>query len=251
MLGSEYARTMRSTRPHQITPSTVATFAGNAVHARLREAILGLELPPGCRVATAELLARYDTDAPTLGAAVDALQQEGLLDPVVPDGAIVVKPLSMDDLEQLYSLRIIGESDAVAHTVPILDPAACDVLADELRVMDGGDSLVARAAHRRFHEGLRVGVGEARARELQRLFEHAERYQLAVTQSKQLSRAQEEHRAILRACFEGDRELAADLLAHHCADTAYELVEMHEPGRRTPSIDVAIDFARAQAASLS
>src|SRR6201999_3846085 len=113
--------------------------------------------------------------------------------------------MSLEDLEDLYSLRVVGEADAIWRTVPLLDGLTCDGLAEELRLLDEhGTSPEGRAAHRRFHAGLRVGAGEKRCRELSKLFEQAERYWVAAGRRKAAS-APGEHRAILRACFVGDR----------------------------------------------
>jgi DNA-binding GntR family transcriptional regulator len=213
-----------------------------AAHERLRQAILTVELAPGLRIDEDALAAQMDTTAEVLIEVVHALVHEGLVMPPAGDGVITIPPLSLDDLVELYTLRVVGEADAIWNTVPVLDPAACDRLADELRCIDrNGASAAGHGAHRRFHQGLRVGVGERRQRELSQLFDHAQRYSLAAGRRK-LAKGPAEHRAILRACFSGERSLATQLLMRHCADTAYELIELQEPGRRAPSLEAAIEL---------
>jgi DNA-binding GntR family transcriptional regulator len=224
--------------------SKLARDQQRVVHQQLRQAILTLELEPGLSIDEDELAARMNAGADALRKAVRELALEGLVEPSSPPGAVVINPMSLEDLEDLYSLRVVGEADAIWKTVPLLDPPACDRLAHELRLIDEhGNAPEGRAAHRRFHEGLRVGAGERRCRELSQLFEHAERYSLAAGRRKATT-APAEHRAILEACFFGERRLATDLLTSHVADTAYELVELQAPGRRTPSLDAAVRVLR-------
>jgi DNA-binding GntR family transcriptional regulator len=212
------------------------------VHDRMREAILMLELEPGLRIDSDALSARFDTTVEVLTEVVHALAQEGLVAPRSDDGVVVIAPMSLDDLIELYTLRVVGEADAMWHTVPVLSPAACDQLAGELRRIDRhGPSPEGHAAHRRFHDGLRAGVGTRRRRELSQLFDHAQRYSLAAGRRK-VDRGPAEHRAILRTCFNGERRLATQLVMRHCADTAYELIELQDPGRRVPSLDAAIEL---------
>jgi DNA-binding GntR family transcriptional regulator len=221
-----------------------------AVHRRLRAAILSLELEPGSQIDESALAERMNTPSKSLREALDALALEGLVEPHEPHGAVVVKPMSMDDLEELYSLRVVGEADAIWQTVPLLDAKACDRLADEIRLMEKyGNAAPGREAHRRFHQGLRVGASERRCRELSQLCDHAQRYLLAAGRRKS-SEASVEHRAIVRACFLGERREATDLLLSHCADTAYALIELQEPGRPTPSLDAAVSMSRERLDSL-
>jgi DNA-binding GntR family transcriptional regulator len=236
---------LSAAEPHHLVPLTERdgpiTFA---VHARLREAILSLELEPGQRISQLELTRMLDVSRTPLREALRLLEREGLIEPSTPHSLVTISPITMDDLEDLYARRVTGEGIAMWLTVPQLDAKDCDALARELRTMATSATSRAdsRAAHRRFHEGLRVGAGERMQRELQQLFEHAERYQVAFTR-KRKTRAQEEHRAILRACREADRVRAAELLIDHCAATAYGLMKVEAPDRGSPSLDLAVRMA--------
>jgi DNA-binding GntR family transcriptional regulator len=212
----------------------------------VREAIIGLQLAPGQRISQLELARQLEVSRTPLREALRLLEREGLIEPSTLHGLVVIKPLSMDELEDLYSLRVVGESLAIWLSVPRLDRESCRALAGELATIDKGDPVASRAAHRRFHAGLRAGAGERLRRELEQLFEHAERYQLALTRRSRKSRPQREHRAILRACREGDRGTAAELIMDHCAATVYELIELSAPGRPTPSLDAAVAMARGR-----
>jgi DNA-binding GntR family transcriptional regulator len=220
----------------------------SAVHARVREAIINLRLAPGQRISQLELARQLRVSRTPLREALRLLEREGLIAPSTPHGLVVITPLSMDDLEDLYSLRVVGESLAIWLTVPTLNADAIRELSNELRLIDKGAAGQVRPAHRRFHEGLRAGAGDRLRRELGQLFEHAERYQLALIQRKRQMRPQKEHRAILRACREGDRKRAAELLMHHCATTVYELAAVMAPDRATPSLDAAVAMVQGRLA---
>jgi DNA-binding GntR family transcriptional regulator len=215
----------------------------SSVHDRLREAILRLELEPGRRISQLELTRQLEVSRTPLREALRLLEREGLIEPSSPHGLVTIAPLRMDDLEDLYSLRVMGESLALWLTVPLLDKGACRQLSADLKTIDKAESAERRRVHQQFHDHLRIGAGERMRRELRQLFEHAERYQLALTRRQQRGKAQSEHRAILRACRAGDRVQAARLLADHIAGTAYGLLEVEAPGRPTPGLDAAVVMA--------
>jgi DNA-binding GntR family transcriptional regulator len=217
-----------------------------AVHARVREDIINLRLAPGQRISQLELTRQLGVSRTPLREALRLLEREGLIAPSTPHGLVVITPLSMDDLEDLYSLRVVGESLAMWLTVPTLDADDIRAMSSELRIIDKGEPEEVRPAHRRFHEGLRAGAGDRLRRELSQLFEHAERYQLALIQRKRQMRPQKEHRAILRACREGDRKLASELVMQHCATTVYELLALMAPDRPTPSLDAAVAMVQGR-----
>lgn len=129
----------------------------------------------------------------------------------------------MQDLDDLYSLRVTGEALAIWLTVPVLRRADLDSLESELDLIIEGDA----AAHRRFHAGLRIGAGDRLRDQLDRLFEHAERYQRAFYAGDDrdvIERKLREHRDILNACRQGDRHRARDLLVDHISSTALALM---------------------------
>jgi DNA-binding GntR family transcriptional regulator len=195
------------------------------VHDRLRRLILDGEFPPGSEVSQTALSQRLECSRTPLREALRLLEREGL---VVSEGAyrhIRVSPLTMVDLDDLYALRVMGEALAIWLTVPTLRAADFEALERDLEATTTGDL----EAHRRFHRRLRAGAGTRLADHLERLFEHAERYQSAYRdQAPDLvdafKRKEAEHRAILDACIAGDRALARTLLVDHIVDTAVHVM---------------------------
>jgi DNA-binding GntR family transcriptional regulator len=130
----------------------------------------------------------------------------------------------MPDLDDLYSMRVMGEGLAIWLTVPVLRSSDFKRLEQELELINKGDA----AAHRRFHAGLRVGAGQRLIQHLETLFDHAERYQrarLSAEPDEEMMAARlAEHRPILDACIARDRVLARDLTVDHIASTAEALM---------------------------
>ena len=212
------------------------------VRERLRGMILRGELAPGSELSQPELSRRFSVSRTPLREALRQLEIEGL---IVNEGlhrSLRVSPLSMPDLDDLYSIRVPGEALALWLTVPVLRPAQLDALEAELDLIDAGDG----DAHRRFHAGLRVGAGERLRHQLDQLFEHAERYHRAFIATPDrvfVARKLAEHRAILEACRTGDRVLARDLIVDHLSTTAIALMTAE---RYAPfSLPSAVAMAKA------
>jgi DNA-binding GntR family transcriptional regulator len=195
------------------------------VHDRLRRLILDGEFPPGSEVSQIELSRRLECSRTPLREALRLLEREGL---VVSEGAyrrIRISPLSMVDLDDLYALRVLGEGLAIWLTVPTLRSADYEALEHDLEATTHGDL----EAHRRFHRRLRAGAGPRLGDHLERLFEHAERYQREYRDQAQdvasaFQQKRDEHQAILDACIAGDRSRARALMVDHIADTAIHLM---------------------------
>lgn len=214
------------------------------VHDRLRRLILDGELAAGSEVSQIELSRRLECSRTPLREALRLLEREGL---VVSDGRYRhsrISPLNLVDLDDLYALRVMGEALAIWITVPSLRAADYEALERDLEATSTGDL----EAHRRFHRRLRGGAGPRLADHLERLFEHAERYQRAYRdQAPDLASAfqhkRAEHQAILDACIAGDRALARALLVDHLADTAIELMTAN---RHAPfALPEAVAMAKA------
>lgn len=83
-----------------------------AITARLRDAVLTGEQPPGHRLREVELAAAFDVSRHTLRAALRALAGEGLV-VIEPHRGARVTRLDDDDLQALFELRTALEVEAV------------------------------------------------------------------------------------------------------------------------------------------
>ncbi|HET6449592.1 MAG TPA: GntR family transcriptional regulator [Conexibacter sp.] len=226
----------------QEAPGSLGNGDGaRSVHDTLRRLILEGELEPGSDISQIELSRRLSVSRTPLREALRLLEREGLVVNTGRHRLLKVSALSMVDLDDLYSLRVMGEGLAIWLTVPALREPDFARLEQDLEATAGGDA----DAHQRFHAGLRIGAGERLAEHLERLFEHAERYQRAFAQRNAAVIAVKlaEHRRILDACIARDRELARELLVDHVADTAMLLMtaERHAPF----ALPTAVEMAKA------
>jgi DNA-binding GntR family transcriptional regulator len=207
--------------------------ATQAVHDKLRQLILEGDLPPGSAISQLELSRRLSVSRTPLREALRLLEREGLIDEARPHQLVRVSTLSMLDLDDLYSLRVMGEALAIWLTVPALRDEDFERLQVHLEGVDSDSPEAATKAHADFHRALRIGAGSRLADQCDRLFAHAERYQRTFVRidDSVAELKRREHAMILDACRSRDRRAARDLLVDHIADTATSLMtaERHAP----------------------
>ncbi|MGO9154780.1 GntR family transcriptional regulator [Mycobacterium sp.] len=236
-----------------VNPVTVAERAERRpateqVHDLLRQQIIDGDLAAGAKISQLQLSRRLSVGRTPLREALKLLEREGL---VISNGlhrSVQISPLSMVDLDDLYSLRVTGESLAIWSTVPALRDDDFAMLERHLAVMtDPADLPAAEEAHRAFHAGLRIGTGQRMQNHLEMLFQHAERYIRAFARDdpELIEKKHQEHRNILAACRRRDRNGARSLLIDHVASTAIALMqaERHAPF----SLPLAVRMAKVGA----
>lgn len=220
-----------------------------SVHDVLRRLIIEGELAPGAEISQPELSRRLSISRTPLREALRLLEREGLVVNSGPHKSVRVSSLSMSDLDDLYSQRVLGEGLAIWLTVPVLRSADYENLESSLELTLAGDA----AAHRRFHAGLRVGAGPRLQEQLDQMFDHAERYQRVAMEQKPdeaaVAAKLAEHTAIFDACVARDRHVARDLLVDHLAGTAIALMtaERHAPF----ALPAAVAMAKCSAGALA
>ena len=205
------------------------------VHDRLREAILGGELPAGQTTSQVTLARDLDVGRTPLREALRMLQREGLV-VSEPNRRVRIAELSSSDAEELYVMRISLEAVAIRITVPALGSSDIAELEGYMAQMEHymrlHDGPGMRAPHRAFHDRLVRAAGDRVTTTIGQLFDHAERYRLAfgAATPKGWEMRREEHRAILDAAAAGDGDLAAQRLAAHYAHTAAFIFAALDPG---------------------
>jgi DNA-binding GntR family transcriptional regulator len=224
------------------TPSCMQ-IATHHAYDQLRSKILLGELAPGATFSQVQLASELGISRTPLREAVRLLQTEGLLDSE-PNRRVRVSPLTTGDFEDLYAMRIVLDSVAVRLTVPMLSHAELANIrqwyVEATAAADEGDAEGYRESHRRFHFGLFAHAGMRLVREVQDLWDHAERYRWLHWEHSGdpvlLVRLWEhDHVAILQAAEQGDAAVAAKRMAEHLARTALMTLahtdHRHEPAR--------------------
>lgn len=157
------------------------------------------------------------------------LQAEGLIESE-PNRRVRIAPLSLADAEQLCAVRVTLESAAIRISVPRLTPENIGALEGYMAEMTHFSTMKDYdrwyVPHRAFHRALIVHAGLRFENLIAPLFEHAERYRRLQFGRGPREQGTLEHRAILDACKEGERDLAALRLVQHLARTEFEILEL-------------------------
>lgn len=208
------------------------------VHGLVRRAILNGDLQPGLIVSQVQLAQDLGVSRTPLREALRLLQREGLVEGE-PNRRVRVSPLSVEDLEELYTLRIVNESVGIQLTVPTMTAADIEGLRELIAEMDRVAELRDRerweVPHREFHRRLVCGFGTRPAAFLEELADHSERYRRAHLESgpRAWTIGPAEHAKILDACEQGDAQEASALLVRHISRTALfvltQIAPEHEP----------------------
>ncbi|MFM8762916.1 MAG: GntR family transcriptional regulator [Solirubrobacterales bacterium] len=207
-------------------PSPQERKSTGYVYDRLRSMVLGGELPAGTPVSQASLAQELGVSRTPLREAARLLQNEGLL-VGEPNQRLRVAEVSLEDLDQLYAIRVAAEALALRVAVPKMTGEHVGALEEALeqigeRAVAGGDF---DEAHQRFHRLLVEPAGERFAALARTSWDHTSRYRVAYLSaapevSGALLDAQHDHRRILEACRAGDGRAAALALADHYERTA-------------------------------
>lgn len=167
---------MTTTAPRRVGQPTAQARASEA----LRAAILEGELRPGQRVNQETWAERIGVSLIPIREALGQLAGEGLVTHR-PRRGYVVTELDLEELEEVYRLRRLLETDALTRGVPRAteaDVTALREIAAACRVcIRRGDVIAALAANRRFHARLHALSGSATlVRLIDQLWDRTEAY---------------------------------------------------------------------------
>jgi DNA-binding GntR family transcriptional regulator len=187
------------TRSSTFEKTTLAT----EIARHLREAIIRGELAPGERVNELKLTRTLVLSRSPVREAIRILAAEGLLT-IEPHRGAHVRPVSDEDLEEIFDVRLMIESHGLrcGHRLTPSAIAPLRAAVDEARVALRADAFEPwHGASLRFHDGL---VALAANRHLARLHEELKvslrRYQISIIRLPgQPERSQAEHESILDA----------------------------------------------------
>jgi len=206
------------------TPTAQARAA-----AALRTAILDGELRPGQRVSQEAWATRVGVSMIPVREALRALAGEGLV-AYRPRRGYAVTELDVADLDEVYRLRTLLETEALRRGLRLATPEDLDALgkaaADCRAAGRSGDVAGQLAANRSFHDRLHALAGSAPlSRLIDLLWDSTEAYRaLYYTLEGEAEAADAAHREILAAVESGDVDAA---IAHQDAHRARALTQLH------------------------
>ena len=187
-----------------------------------RDRILSGAYPPGTRLRLQTLAEESGASLIPVREALRVLEAERLVE-TIPNRGARVSSLSQDDMEDLYSVRIILETQALRESPPMTEEEAemFRSLLDRLKVaVEADDADLILDLHRQYHFGL---YGRSHSNWLplliDLLWKHTERYQ-RLSLSFRHDGADHEHREVLEALAAGKTERAVQALRNHLSTTA-------------------------------
>ena len=210
---------------------------------RLRESILSGELAEGEYLRQQTLARRYGVSEIVVREALRRLQTEGVVEIQRRKGARVSQ-LSVEEVNELYELRILLEELITRRAVP---NCPAEVLEQAERILSAGeeerDPVRWLALNREFHNTLGRSSRQPHllrfANDLRLMVERYLRMSLGILHGFDV--AQREHREIVAAYKAGDPELAARRMGAHLRRTADMIAAFlvarghaHEEGPRGP-----------------
>ena len=201
------------------------TLADRA-YADIKQRICDFRLLPGDRFSESELAQTVQVSRTPLRQALQRLQREGFL-LVFPKSGWQVAPLDFEVFDQLYDLRVLLETHAVARLCELEDRPALAELADVWLVKPTERELGAPvdSLDEAFHATLVSAAGNL---EMVRVHEDiTERIRiirrLDFTQPARVETTYDEHARILRAITRRRTEEAQRLLRAHVAQSKLEV----------------------------
>ncbi len=202
-------------------PTLDRTTTGSQVERVLREMILDGRLVPGTHLRETQVAQSLGVSRNTLREALRSLAEHGLVTHH-PHRGVVVTDLTVEDVADLFRLRLVLEQAGLAALEETEElERATDAFAAAL---ERGDTIEALEEDFRFHRALVAALGSAR---LSAAHERAQGELRLVL--FQLDRDFEppqvaEHRAILTALAAGEREAAGAALTAHLEKAAERLI---------------------------
>ncbi len=211
----------------RLPPATLADRA----YADIKQRICDFRLLPGDRFSESELAQTVNVSRTPLRQALQRLQREGFLQ-VFPKSGWQVAPLDFEVFDQLYDLRVLLETHAVAKLCELEDRPALADLADVWLVKPSERDAVLRATRlpvdqldEAFHATLVRAAGN---QEMVRVHEDiTERIRiirrLDFTKPARVEATCDEHARILRAITRRRTEEAQRLLRAHVEQSKLEV----------------------------
>lgn len=188
----------------------------------VRARILSGEYEPGARLRLQPLAEESGASLIPVREALRILEAERLVETIPNRGARVAN-ISREDMEDLYRVRILLETQAIRESPPLSEDEASEYaeLLDRVKeAAEAGDHDLALKLHRQYHFGLYTRTPSKWLLTLiDLLWKHTERYQRLSLPIRHDS-ADPEHRGVLGPLSEGDSEKAAEALRAHLETTA-------------------------------
>jgi len=192
---------------------------------RIREAILRGDFKPGERLKQSELADAMGVSRMPIREAFRKLESEGLII-LEPHKGAVVKPINVSDIEEIYTLRAELEKMAVYQSVEHLsedDHRQLTTLVEHMEAAQDVDEFIEYNIE--FHRLLMKNCKWERLNSIISNLWNGLPQQTPHILTGQKETSNVEHRSILNAVVNKDKETAAYLVSKHISRTGEKLVK--------------------------
>jgi len=202
-------------------------------YARLKEAILSLELRPGQPVLEKEWARRLGMSRTPVREALQRLEYEGLVTHDRQRGWFVYS-LALDDIRQIFDIKFALEGLAARRAAErITEEQAARLrraLASLAEVTQDHDLDAWHVADQAFHQVLFEAAGNVRLQQaIQSLNSQMHRIRAGhLALEGRMDRSLEEHRALTEAILSGDGRAAEETMQAHLRDVRDSLINVLE-----------------------
>ena len=191
-----------------------------AIVEQLRSGILDGTYAAGTQLRQDALAATFDVSRIPVREALFQLEAEGLV-LIEPHTGAIVSAFSLDEINDVFDLRVLLEPRMLAQSVPLLTPKDFA----EVSALDAAfkDAIAAQDVaqwgrlNASYHLALYRHARQPRTLAIvTSLLQTSDRFtRLQMNRAPALSRAQSEHRKLLRLCHDGKVAQACDYLVAH------------------------------------
>lgn len=199
----------------------------------IREAILKGELKPGQRLKQSDLADAMGVSRMPIREALQKLEAEGLIK-LEPHKGAVVKSIEVGDIEEIYALRTELEKMAVYQSVEHLtdeDHQQLTTLVEQMEATEDVDEFIRYNIE--FHRLLMKRSSWERLNSFISTLWNGLPQQTPHILKGQKETSNVEHRSILNAVLNRDKETAANLVSNHISRTGNMLVKrLKEEGKK-------------------
>lgn len=195
-----------------------------------RDRIISGEFAPGTKLLPKILAENCGTSLIPVREAFRALESEGLVT-FIHNRGVWVSPLSFEDLNDLYSVRLLIESDTVKMAEPLtrVEIEHLETYLEEARCASkNGQEDKIISLNRSFHFLIyEKAKSPWRMNLIENLWSHTERYQRLSVHLRD-DAADDEHRAIIDCLASGDHNGASKAMTVHLETTANLLASTYK-----------------------
>jgi len=198
------------------------------VYALLKEEIVTVVRQPGDLMGEADLAERYGVSKTPVREALRLLARDGWI-VVLPRKGYLVRPLKLDDVREIFAMRLMLEPAVAAEAAGKGDAEAIARLKGYVKEQGAGESIAkSLTAAANFHIELVAMAGNGRvSRALFDLFDEVRRLHFLLPQVESHITSREEltaHQRLVSALSTGDGVRAAELMRKHLSEVARTLV---------------------------